>query len=92
MKKEISDCCIIIGQLTEIFFFFFFLTKNCTINLLPYSSDLALCGFYTFWKMHLPIKGKCYVDVEVIQKIFTYFLKDSYTDDFKHKSMYFLII
>lgn len=62
------------------------LTKNriLTINHSPYSPDLAPCDFYLFEKMHLPMKGKRYADVEAIQKACTDILKDISIDDLKH--------
>ena len=36
-----------------------------TLNHSPYSSDLALCDFYLFGKLHLAMKGKRYKDVEL---------------------------
>lgn len=63
-----------------------YLTKNriLTINHSPYSPDLAPCDFYLFGKMHLPMKGKRYVDVKAIQKACTDILKNISTDNLKH--------
>ena len=47
-----------------------------TINHSPYSPDLAHCDFYLFSKLHLPMKGKRYVDIASIQKASTAILKD----------------
>jgi len=55
-----------------------FLTNNdvLTINHSPYSPDLAPCDFYLFSKLHLPMKGQRYADIESIQKASTAILKD----------------
>lgn len=60
-----------------------FLTKNriLTINHSPY---LAPCDFYLFGKIHLPMKGKRFADVEAIQKACTDILENISTDDLKH--------
>ena len=46
------------------------LTKNdiLTINYCPYSPYLFLCVLYLFAKLHLAMKGKCYTDIEDIQR------------------------
>ena len=36
-----------------------------------YSPDMAPCDFYLFGKLHLAMKGKCYADVDAIQKAST---------------------
>lgn len=63
-----------------------FLIKNgiLTINHSPYSPDLAPCDFYLFSKLHLPMKGKRYVDVEAIQKASTDILKSMDKNDLKN--------
>ena len=63
-----------------------FLTKNfiLTVNHSPYSPDLAPCDFYLFGKLHLPMKGKRYADVEAIQRATTDILKSMDKNDLKH--------
>ena len=63
----------------------FFLTKNhiFTINHSPYSPDLAPCDFYLFGKLHLPMKGQRYADVNAIQKAATTILKDFTPEELK---------
>jgi len=63
-----------------------YLTKNhiLTINHSPYSPDMAPCDFYLFGKMHLPMKGKRYADVEAIQKACTGILAAIPGNELKH--------
>jgi hypothetical protein len=37
------------------------------IPYLPYSSDLAPCGYFLFPKMKLKLKGRCFDTIEEIQ-------------------------
>uniref|UniRef100_A0A034VDK1 Mariner Mos1 transposase n=1 Tax=Bactrocera dorsalis TaxID=27457 RepID=A0A034VDK1_BACDO len=62
------------------------LTKNhiLTINHSPYSPDMAPCDFFLFGKMHLPMKGKRYADVEAVQKDCTDILAAIPADELKH--------
>uniref|UniRef100_A0A034VCE1 Mariner Mos1 transposase n=1 Tax=Bactrocera dorsalis TaxID=27457 RepID=A0A034VCE1_BACDO len=63
-----------------------YLTKNhiLTINHSPYSPDMAPCDFFLFGKMHLPMKGKRYADVEAVQKDCTDILAAIPADELKH--------
>lgn len=63
-----------------------FLTRNriLSINHSPYSPDLAPCDFYLFGKMHLPMKGQRYLDIDAIQKACTDILRAMPVDDLKH--------
>lgn len=63
-----------------------FITKNhiLTINHSPYSPDMAPCDFFLFGRLHLPMKGKRYADVEAIQKASTDILKDIPASELKH--------
>ena len=45
---------------------------------------MAPCDFYLFGKMHLPMKGKRYVDVEAIQKACTGILATIPGNELKH--------
>ena len=45
---------------------------------------MAPCDFYLFGKMHLPMKGKRYADVEVIQKACTGILTAIPGNELKH--------
>ena len=76
MKKEAGDCSTLTTD---------YLTKNriVTINHSPYSPDLAFCDFYLFGKLHLAMKGKCYADVDAIQKASTAILNAIPKDDLK---------
>lgn len=62
-----------------------FLVKNgiLSINHSPYSPDMAPCDYFLFGRLHLPMKGKRYADVEAIQKASTIILKDMPADELK---------
>jgi len=55
-----------------------------TINHSPYSPDMAPSFFYLFGKMHLPMKGKRYADVEAIQKACTGILATIPGNELRH--------
>ena len=44
---------------------------------------MAPCDFYLFGKLHLAMKGKCYADVDAIQKASTDILNAIPKDDLK---------
>ena len=65
-----------------------YLTKNriVTINHSPHSPDMAPCTFYLFGKLHLAMKGKCYANVDAIQKASTAILNAISKNDLKKSS------
>ena len=69
-----------------------FLTKNyiLTVNHPPYLPDLAPSDSFQFGQLKLAMKGKCYDDIEAIQKATTDILKNISVNKLKHSFQSFL--
>ena len=63
-----------------------YLTKNriVTIHHSLYSPDMGPCDIHLFGKLHMPMKGKRYADVDAIQKASTAILNAIPNDDLKN--------
>ena len=63
---------------------FFVQNDALTMNHSTNSSDLAPCDFYLFSKLHLPMNGKRFDEIEAIQRASTVILEDIPKDDIKY--------